>query len=136
MTASTSRRHAWFIVAALSLAYLINYLDRQVVFSIFPALRRDLRFLDNQLGLTGTVFSWVYSLCMPVAGRIADIARRDRLTLASLVLWSLATCGAGLSGSAAVFLFWRAMMGITESLYVPAALGLIAGFHPGPTRSR
>lgn len=124
------------MVGLLWFAYLINYLDRQVVFSIFPVLTRDLRFSDAQLGLIGTVFIWVYSLCMPFTGRVADLVRRDRLVLASLVLWSLATLGTGLSGSVSSFLFWRAMMGVTESLFMPAALGLVAVWHGGATRSR
>jgi MFS family permease len=136
MRTERSRKLAWLTVGLLWLAYLINYLDRQVVFSIFPVLRRELHFSDAELGLIGTVFIWVYSLCMPFTGRIADIIRRDRLVLASLVLWSLATLGTGLSGSVPGFLFWRAMMGITESLFIPAALGLVAVWHGGATRSR
>lgn len=127
---------AWATVAFLWFAYFLNYLDRQVVFSIFPVLRRDLGFSDTQLGLVGTLFLWVYSLCMPLTGRLADLVRRDRLVISSLVLWSLATLGTGLSTSAAVFLFWRAVMGVTESLYVPAALATIAVLHPGMTRSK
>lgn len=129
-------RLAWFTVGLLWLAYLINYLDRQVVFSIFPVLARELHFSDAQLGLIGTVFIWVYSLCMPFTGRLADVVRRDRLVVVSLVLWSLATLGTGLSRSVGALLFWRAMMGITESLFMPAALGLVAVWHSAPTRSR
>lgn len=129
-------RLAWATVACLWLAYLLNYLDRQVVFSIFPVLRADLGFSDTQLGLVGTLFIWVYSLCMPLTGRLADVVRRDRLVISSLVLWSVATLGTGLSTSAPAFLFWRAVMGVTESLYVPAALTTIAVLHPGTTRSK
>jgi len=129
-------RLAWATVLFLWLAYLLNYLDRQVVFSIFPVLRRDLGFSDTQLGLVGTLFLWVYSLCMPLTGRMADRVRRDRLVIISLVLWSLATLGTALSTSAPSFLFWRAVMGVTESLYVPAALTTIAVLHPGTTRSK
>ncbi len=129
-------RLAWGTVGLLWVAYLANYVDRQVVFSIFPVLRSDLHFSDVQLGLVGSIFIWVYSLCMPVAGRLADLIRRDRIVVASLILWSLATLGTCLSTSARSFLVWRALIGVTESLYVPAALGLIAVLHAGPTRSR
>lgn len=129
-------RFAWFTVAVLWFAYFLNYIDRQVVFSIFPVLRTDLHFSDTQLGLVGTLFIWVYSLCMPLTGRLADAVRRDRLVIASLILWSLATLGTALSASVTAFLFWRAVMGVTESLYVPAALATIAVLHPGATRSK
>src|SRR6185436_20177248 len=129
-------RAAWGILAFLWIAYVLNYVDRQVVFSIFPVLRAELGFSDAQLGLSGTMFLWVYSLCMPVTGRIADVLRRDRIIITSLVLWSLATLGTGLSTSATSLLAWRAVVGVTESLYVPAALATIAMLHPGSTRSK
>lgn len=127
---------AWRVVALLWFTYLINYIDRQVVFSIFAALRRDLGFSETQLGLAGSVFTWVYSLAMPVTGRLADLAPRSRVVLSSLILWSLATLGTALSGSVTAFLVWRGVMGVTESLYVPAALGLIASLHGPSTRSK
>lgn len=127
---------AWTTVAFLWFAFLLNYLDRQVVFSIYPVLRTDLGFSDRELGLVGTVFIWVYSVCTPFSGRLADVTRRDRLIVSSLVLWSIATLGTGLSTSVPVFLFWRAVMGVTESLYIPAALTAIAFLHPGATRSK
>ena len=130
------RNHPWSVVGLLWIAFLINYLDRQVVFSIFPALRRDLHFSDTQLALTGTVFTWFYCLSMPFCGRLADILRRDRIIFASLVLWSLATLATGLSNSVIVFLASRAAMGITEALFMPAAVALIASAHTGATRSR
>ncbi|HWB97288.1 MAG TPA: MFS transporter [Bryobacteraceae bacterium] len=129
-------RIAWVAVGALWLAYVLNYLDRQVVFSIFPALKQELHFTDAQLGLIGSLFVSVYSLCMPITGRLADILRRDRVIVASLVLWSLATLGTAISRSVGEFLAWRVVMGVMESMYVPAALGLIAALHTGSTRSR
>lgn len=127
---------AWRILACLWIAFALNYIDRQAVFSIFPVLRRDLGFTSYQLGLIGTLFSWLYALCMPLAGYFADGLRRDRLIVASLWLWSAATLGTAAAHSPATFLTWRAVMGLTESLYFPAALGVIAVWHPGPTRSR
>ncbi len=133
---TVSPRFAWLTVGLLWLAYVINYVDRQVVFSLLPVLKSELHFSDTQLGLVGSVFLWVYSLSMPITGRLADLYRRDRLILASLTLWSLATFATGMSHSVSALLFWRFMMGITESLYVPAALSIIAALHTGATRSR
>jgi predicted MFS family arabinose efflux permease len=95
-----------------------------------------LRFTEVQLGLIGSIFTWVYSVSMPVAGRLADLLPRRRMVLASLILWSLATLGTGFSNSVRVFLLWRAAMGVTEALYIPAALGLIAAWHGASTRSK
>ncbi len=129
-------RTAWLVLALLWLTYCLNYLDRQAVFSIYPALRRDLGFSDARLGLIGSVFTWTYSASMAATGRLADVLRVERIIPFSLVLWSLATIGTALSGSVGGFLLWRVVMGITESLYVPAALSLIAGVHGPTTRSR
>jgi len=114
----------------------LNYVDRQMAYSIFPALRIDLRFSDAQLGLIGSVFAWVYSICMPIAGRFADILRRDRMIVASMGLWSIAILGCSFSQSVLQFLIWRAVMGVTEALYYPAAVALIAEAHSGGTRSK
>ncbi len=124
------------LVALLWIALAVNYVDRQMAYSMFPSLKADLGFTDAQLGLIGSIFGWVYSVCMPVAGRMADVFSRSRMIVASLVLWSAATLGCSLSGSVPVFLIWRAVMGVTEALYYPAAVGLIAAFHPGPSRSK
>jgi MFS family permease len=124
------------LVAYLWAAFALNYVDRQMVYSMFPALRADLGFAGERLGLIGAVFQWVYTLSMPVAGRLADVWRRDVLLMASLVLWSVATFGCGVAGSEGTFLGWRAVMGLTESLYFPTALALIATHYPEHARSR
>ncbi len=124
------------VVAFLWVAFALNYVDRQMVYSMFPALKADLGFAGAKLGLIGSVFMWVYTLSMPVAGRLADLWRKDLLLVASLVLWSAATLGCGLAGSENAFLFWRGVMGITESLYYPTALVAIANYYPEAVRSR
>lgn len=129
-------RRAWAVVALLWVAYLINYTDRQAVFSLFPILRAELGFTEAQLGLVGTVFLAVYSLSCPLTGWLADRWRADLLLPASLVLWSVATLATGLSHSISALLFWRGVMGLTEGMYFPAAVGVIGGLHGGRTRSR
>ena len=114
------------LIAYLWIAFALNYTDRQMVYAMFPALQSDLGFATAQLGLIGAIFMWAYTLSMPIAGRLADLWRRDRLILASLILWSVATLGCGLASSTTAFLVWRGIMGLTESLYYPAALALIA----------
>ncbi|MBZ2185565.1 MAG: MFS transporter [Bryobacter sp.] len=124
------------LVVYLWIAFTLNYVDRQMVYSIFPALRADLGFDSARLGLLASVFMWVYTLGMPVAGWMADRWRAGRLVWLSLVLWSAATIGCALAGSAWVFLGWRGMIGLTEALYFPAALQLLAARYPVETRSR
>jgi MFS family permease len=134
--AGITLRSAWVVVALLWFALLINYVDRQDVFSIFPILQRDLHFSNKQLGLVGSVFAFVYAVCMPFAGRAGDIFRRVNVVVASMVLWSLATLGTSLSRTPSSFIGWRAVMGVVEALYMPAALAIIADFHSDRTRSK
>jgi MFS transporter, Spinster family, sphingosine-1-phosphate transporter len=124
------------LVAYLWIAFALNYVDRQMVYSMFPALQADLGIAGAKLGLIGSVFQWVYTLSMPLAGRMADTLRRDWLLVSSLVLWSLATLGCGMAGSQNEFLAWRGVMGLTESLYYPTALAMIAGHYAESQRSR
>ena len=127
---------AWALVGLLWVAFCLNYIDRQVAFSIFPALRREMGFTATELGWVGTVFLWSYSLALPFAGRLADRTDKRRLIAASMLLWSLAIWGSSTASGVGSFLFWRGIMGITEALYFPAAAGFIAGIHRGETRSR
>ena len=124
------------ILFYLWVAFALNYIDRQMVYSMFPALERDLAFSPVALAWVGTVFLWSYTPALPLAGLLADRYKRNRLILWSLLLWSAATIGCGLSQSPAGFLFWRVIMGLTEALYYPTAMALIASHYPEAKRSR
>ncbi len=126
----------WILLGFLWVTYFLNYVDRQVVFSVFPALRSEMSFTSTQLGLIGSVFTWVYSICMPISGRLADLFPRKHLIFGSLILWSLATWGTATSHSVGELLSWRAVMGVVESMYVPAALGLMATLFSEADRSK
>lgn len=127
---------AWRVVGLLSAAFAINYADRQFLFSAFPRVAGDLRLDDFQLGLAGSLFTWSYAVFMPASGWIADRYSRSTLIVFSITLWSLACLGTALSNSVTQLLTSRVVMGISESLYVPSAIRLIAEHHSGRTRSR
>ena len=59
---------AWLLIAFLWFAYVLNQADRQVVYTLFPALQKEFGYSDAVVGLTGALFLWVYGLCSPVAG--------------------------------------------------------------------
>jgi predicted MFS family arabinose efflux permease len=129
-------RKAWLLVGFTWIAYCLNYSDRQVIFSIFPILKSELHFSDAQLGLTGSAFLWVYGLCSPIAGQIGDRFSKRRLVALSLLLWSGVTVLMGFSHSVTMVLTCRALTGVTESLFVPAAVALLANAHRPENRSR
>src|SRR5580700_6784088 len=136
VTARSSSALRWIVTGTLWLTFFLSYLDRQAVFSIFPILKQELHFTDAQLGLVGSIFIWVYSFCFIFSGRLADVFRGDRLIMSSVALWSLTMLGTATSASVGGFLFWRGMIGVTESLYFPAGIALLAKVHPHSTRAR
>lgn len=117
-------------------AYFLNYCDRQAVFSMFPVLKSDLGFTDTQLGYVGASFLWIYGVGSFFAGQIGDKFSKRRLIVWSLALWSLVTIATGLANSPNMVLALRALMGISEALFMPAAIALTANAFPPATRSR
>ncbi len=84
----TKSRYAWVLVAVLWFIWLLNYIDRQIIYSVFPLLRSDLRLSDLQLGLLSTSFLWVYALFSPAMGFLGDRFRRKTVIVGSLAFWS------------------------------------------------
>ena len=82
------------------------------------------------------VFMWVYAILSPVGGFIADQFNRRWTVIGSLFVWSVVTWATGQATTYSQMLGFRALMGISEAFYIPAALALIADFHPGGTRAR
>jgi MFS family permease len=133
-----STYYAWLVVAMLFPVALLNYLDRMMVATMRTSIRADISTIANDadFGVLMAVFMWVYALLSPVGGYLADRFNRRWMIILSLFVWSAVTW---LTGHARTFeqMGWaRALMGVSEACYIPAALALIAEFHPGPTRSR
>jgi MFS family permease len=129
---------AWVVVALLWPVALLNYLDRQLVATMKTSIMADLPDIGSEAryGLLMAVFMWVYAVLSPVGGYIADRFHRRYTVIGSLGVWSLVTWFSGQVHSFEGMLWARACMGVSEAFYIPAALALIADFHPGPTRSR
>lgn len=128
-------RYAWLIVALLWVVGMLNYLDRQVIFSLFPPLKAEFQVSDTQLGLLSTAFLWIYGLFSLPGGYLADRFSRKSVIIFSLVVWSLVTWATAHAGSFSQLLTARALMGVSEACYLPAALALIADHHGERTRS-
>ncbi len=129
--------YPWLVVALLWVVALLNYMDRQMLSTMQGAMRVDIEELSQAeaFGALMAVFLWVYGVVSPFAGVVADRISRKRLVVGSLFVWSAVTF---LMGYATNFhqLYWlRALMGISEALYIPSALSLIADWHEGKSRS-
>ncbi|MCF0160820.1 MAG: MFS transporter, partial [Bacteroidaceae bacterium] len=132
-----STYYPWVVVGLLSVVALLNYLDRQMLSTMQGAMSMDFEELQNgeMFGVLMAAFMWVYAFVSPFAGMVADKVSRKWLIVCSLAVWSAVTC---LMGYAETFnqLWWlRAVMGISEALYIPSALSLIADWHKDGSRS-
>jgi len=126
---------AWLIVGVLWVVAALNYLDRIMITTMRDSLTQAVPMTDAQFGLLTSVFLWVYGLLSPLAGFLADRFNRSRLIVLSLLIWSLLTWLTGHARSFEELVVVRALMGLSEAAYLPAALALIADYHRGSTRS-
>lgn len=132
-----SKIYPWVVVALLWVVALLNYLDRQMLSTMQPSMKIDIQELQSaeNFGILMAIFLLIYGFMSPIAGIIADKFNRKWIIVGSLFVWSLVTY---LMGHAETFtqLKWlRALMGISEGLYIPAGLSLIADYHSDRTRS-
>ena len=129
--------YPWVVVGLLWIVALLNYMDRQMLSTMQEAMKVDIVELNKAeaFGALMAIFLWIYGFMSPVAGIIADRVNRKWLVVGSLFVWSAVTF---LMGYAHDFheLYWlRAIMGVSEALYIPSALSLIADWHEGKSRS-
>ena len=129
--------YPWIVVGLLSVVAFLNYLDRQMLSTMQAAIGADIAELQQaqNFGRLMAIFLWVYAVVSPFAGSIADRLSRKWLIVGSLGVWSLVTL---LMGHCSTFsqMYWlRGLMGVSEALYIPSSLSLIADYHAGRSRS-
>jgi MFS family permease len=130
------RRYAWYVLVVLALINFMNYLDRQVMFALYPYIQDDLQLSDFQLGLLAPAFLLVHSLFSIPGGVLADRWFKRKVIAIGVGLWSLATLlGAIARGFADMFVY-RALVGVGEAAYGPAANAMISDYFPLSQRGR
>lgn len=131
----TLPRNAWLVVMLLFVVGGLNYLDRNMIATMRSSIVDGIPMTDAQFGLLTSVFLWVYGIISPFAGFLADRFSRSKVIIISLFVWSLITWLTSIATSYNQLLVTRALMGVSEALYIPAALALIMDYHKGPTQS-
>ncbi len=132
-----SKIYPWVVVVLLGGVALLNYMDRQMLSTMKEAMQLDITELQSatNFGRLMAVFLWIYGLMSPVSGIIADRLSRKWLIVGSLLVWSSVTYFMGLATTFDQVFWLRSIMGISEALYLPAGLALIADYHTGGSRS-
>jgi MFS transporter, Spinster family, sphingosine-1-phosphate transporter len=130
--------YAWLVVLLLVPVAMLNYLDRQMLGVMKFSVMHDIPGIAQEAnwGKILAWFKWVYAFLAPVGGYIADRYSRRLVIGVSLFAWSAVTWATGHVTTYEQLVVTRALMGVSEAFYFPAALALIADFHAGPTRSR
>lgn len=128
--------YAWYALGLLMIVYVLNFLDRTIIFILFPPIKEEFNFSDTQLALLGTTsFVIFYTVLGIPFGRIADKGSRTKLIAVGLAVWSLFS---GLTGFAWDFwsmFFCRVMVGVGEATLGPAAISLLADYFPASKRA-
>lgn len=132
-----SKSYPWVVVALLWVVALLNYMDRQMLSTMKPSMMLDIHELQSatNFGYLMAIFLWIYGFMSPLSGIIADRLNRKWLIVGSLFVWSAVTFAMGYAKTFDQLYWLRAAMGVSEALYIPAGLSLIADYHQDKTRS-
>lgn len=123
-------RGARSALALLLTVNLLNYVDRQALYAVFPLIKADFNLSDAALGLLGSAFMLSYMLAAPVFGRLGDRTGRARLAAGGLALWSLATLLSGMAASYRTLLAARTLVGVGEASFGTVSPGLLSDYFP------
>ena len=129
--------YPWIVVGLLWVVALLNYMDRQMLSTMRDSMCVDIVELEQaaNFGRLMAIFLWIYGFMSPVAGMIADRLNRKWLIVGSLFVWSFVTLMMGFCTTFEQVYALRALMGVSEALYIPAGLSLITDYHQKETRS-
>ena len=133
MNLSQKKFYPWLVVALLWVVALLNYMDRQMLSTMRDAMAVDISDLESKVmfGKIMAAFMWIYGLMSPISGIVADRVSRKWLIVISLAVWSTVTLLMGYASTYDEIYWLRAAMGVSEALYIPAALSLIADYFTG-----
>ncbi len=125
-----------FALALLLAVNLLNYIDRQVLYAVFPLIKADLLLSDTALGLLGSAFMVCYMVSAPLLGWLGDRMSRVKLASGGLFVWSLATAASGLAPGYRTLLAARTSVGVGEASFGTVSPGLLSDYFPKERRGR
>lgn len=119
--------YAWRAVAILNLAYILSYLDRQILTLLIDPIKSDLSLSDTQMGvLSGLAFVLCHTVALVPIGQLSDRLSRKRIICSGILTWSAFTAGCGLASSYVSLFVARMGVGLGEAALVPPVYSLIA----------
>jgi len=123
--------YAWYALALLMVVYILNFLDRTIIYILFPLIKKEMAFSDTQLALLGTTsFVIFYTLLGIPFGRLADRGSRTKIIAAGVAVWSLFSGLTAFANDFWTLFFCRVMVGVGEATLGPAAISLLSDYFP------
>jgi len=128
--------YAWYALGLLTFVYVLNFLDRTLIYILFTPIKKEMAFSDLQLALLGTTSFVIFYTALGIPfGRLSDRVVRKNMIAYGLAVWSVFS---GLTGFAKGFwtlFFCRVMVGVGEATLGPAALSLLSDYFPPRRRA-
>ena len=123
--------YAWYALALLMVVYILNFLDRTIIYILFPLIKKEMAFSDTQLALLGTTsFVIFYTILGIPFGRMADKGSRTKIIAAGVAVWSLFSGLTAFANDFWTLFFCRVMVGVGEATLGPAAISLLSDYFP------
>lgn len=132
-----STRRAWYTVILLTLAYILSFLDRQIMSLLIEPIKSSFELSDTQVGLLlGPAFAVCYVTLGYPAGLLADRKSRKAIITAGISVWCIMTALCGMAKGFTQLFAARVGVGVGEATLTPAALSLICDSFPRERRAR
>lgn len=129
-----SSPYAIYALALLMFVYVLNFLDRTIIYILFPLIKKEMEFSDTQLALLGTTsFVIFYTILGIPFGRMADKGSRTKIIAIGVFVWSLFSGLTAFANDFWTLFFCRVMVGVGEATLGPAAISLLSDYFP-PTK--
>ncbi|MGM3223697.1 MFS transporter [Dickeya zeae] len=133
--AKPQRNYRWVVCSMLVFATTVNYMDRQILGLLAPMLQKDIGWTEIEYSWLVNAFTVAYGVGTLVCGRIIDKLGTKMSYAVAMVVWSTAAMLHAVAGSVIGFAVVRVLLGLGESANFPAAMKVIAEWHPKKERT-
>jgi MFS family permease len=121
----------WYTLTVLIVAYVLSFIDRQILSILVEPLKQDLHLSDTEISLLqGLFFAIFLALAGLPLGRLIDKGRRVRIAAGGIAVWSVATATCALASAYPMLLLCRIGVGVGEATLTPAAHAIVADSFP------
>lgn len=127
---TVSRAYRFYVLGLLTLVFIVNFIDRQVLSVLIEPIKRDLQLTDTQLGLlSGLAFALFYVTAGVPVARLADLKSRRNLITVCMIVWSSMTALCGVATNFVHLLLARVGVAIGEAGCVAPSHSILSDYY-------